>query len=91
MDLRGFSPANQGYLYELQELLRTVSLVKILFVIDDTMDRIFLEQTLHRLWKGVDGNTPNLRLASPEIRMFRLSHRSSGQVRVLLKLLFGVG
>ncbi|UCD81976.1 MAG: hypothetical protein JSW26_11275, partial [Desulfobacterales bacterium] len=91
MDLRSFSPANQGCLYELQELLRNVSLLRILLVIDDTTDRIFLEQTLHRLWKGVGENSPNLRLSSPEIRMFRLSYRGSGEVRTLLKLLFGLG
>lgn len=91
MDLRSFSPANQGCLYELQELLRNVPLIRILLVIDDTTDQIFLEQTLHRLWKGIDQNSLNLRLPSPDIRMFRLSYRDSGEVRVLLSLLFGLG
>jgi hypothetical protein len=87
MDLRSFSPANQGCLYELQELLGNVSLARVLFIIDDTTDRNFLEQTLHRLWAGVDDNSPNLRLPSPEVRLFRVSFQAEADVKTLLKLL----
>jgi len=91
MDLRSFSPANQGCLYELQELMGNVSLARVLFVIDDTTERIFLEQTLHRLWASVDDNSPNLRLSSPEVRLFRVSFQAAEDVTVLLKLLIGGG
>jgi len=68
-----------------------VSLARVLFVIDDTTDRIFLEQTLHRLWASVDDNSPNLRLSSPEVRLFRVSFQAAEDVTVLLKLLIGRG
>ena len=87
MYLRIFSPNNQGCRYELQELLGKVSLVRVLFVIDDTTDRIFLEQTLHRLWAGVDDNSPNLRLPFPEVRLFRVYIQAAEDVTALLKLL----
>ncbi|MEN8758543.1 MAG: hypothetical protein ABF303_08770, partial [Desulfobacterales bacterium] len=87
MDLRSFSSANQSCLYELQELLGDISLARILFFIDDTTDRIFLEQTLHRLRAGVDDNSPNLRLPSPEVRLFRVSFQAAEDVKALLKLL----
>ena len=90
MDLRSFSPGNQGCLYELQELLNNVSLTRVLLVIDDTTDRIFLEQTLHSLWARVGDNSANLRLSSPEVRLFRLSPQPAGEVGALLKLLLGL-
>jgi hypothetical protein len=91
MDLRSFSPDNQGCLYELQELLNNVSLTRVLFIIDDTTDRIFLDQALQSLWTRVGDNSANLRLSSPEVRLFRLSHQTAGKARALLKLLLGLG
>jgi hypothetical protein len=89
MALRSFSSANQGCLYELQELLSNVSLARVLLVIDDTTDRVFLEQTLHRLWARLGDNSPNLRLSSPEVRLFRVSSQAAGEAMALLKLLLG--
>ena len=91
MDLRSFSPDNQGCFYELQELLNNVSLTRILLVVDDTTDRIFLEQTLQNLWSGINRKSVNLGLSSPEVRLFRLSDQTGGEVKILLKLLFGIG
>jgi hypothetical protein len=91
IDLRSFSPGNQGCLYELQELLKNVSLTRVLFIIDDTTDRIFLEQALQSLWTRVGDNSANLRLSSPEVRLFRLSHQTAGEARALLKFLLGLG
>jgi hypothetical protein len=87
--LRSFSSANQGCLYELQELLSNVLLARVLLVIDDTTDRVFLEQTLHRLWARLGDNSPNLRLSSPEVRLFRVSSQAAGEAMALLKLLLG--
>jgi hypothetical protein len=91
MDLRSFSPANQGCRYELQELLRRVPLSKVLLVIDAATDRRFLEQTLQRLWAGVDAASPNRQAASPAVRVFDLDARSTGKVEVLLQQLFALG
>ncbi|HHP7234722.1 MAG TPA: hypothetical protein ACFCUC_08840 [Desulfobacterales bacterium] len=91
MDLRSFSPANQGCLYELQELLRRVPLSKVLLVIDAATDRSHLEQTLQRLWAGVDAASPNRQAASPEVRIFDLAARSKGEMEALLQQLFTLG
>ena len=91
MDLRSFSPGNQGCLYELQALLNNVSLTRVLLVIDDTTDRTFLEQTLQSLWSKIYRKSVNLRLSSPELRLFRLSHQTAGEVKALLKRLLSLG
>jgi hypothetical protein len=90
MDLRNFSPDNQGCLFELQELLNNVSLTRALLIIDDSTDHAFLKQTLNRLWTGLANHSPNLQLSSPEVRFFRLSYKTGGEVRTLLKLLLGL-
>ncbi|MET1083739.1 MAG: hypothetical protein ABWY12_11940, partial [Burkholderiales bacterium] len=46
MDLRSFSPSNQGCVYELGRLLDTIDLARGVFVIDATADRAFLEASL---------------------------------------------
>ncbi|MFX0065858.1 MAG: hypothetical protein ACFFC7_27100, partial [Candidatus Hermodarchaeota archaeon] len=46
MDLRSFSHANHGCLYELAQLLDIVDLERVLFLVDETTDRQFLQEKL---------------------------------------------
>jgi len=89
MDLRSFSASNQGCLYELQQLLGCVPLVRILLVIDKTTDQGFLEKTLRRLWENIEATSPNLRVSSPEIRLCEVTSQSATEIRNLLILLLG--
>jgi hypothetical protein len=89
MDLRSFSPANQGCLYELEQLLGLVPLEDVVLVVDDTTDRPFLAATLQALWQNVPANSPNRGLGANQIRLFQVSSGSPGEVRALLKSLFG--
>ncbi|MGZ8264040.1 MAG: hypothetical protein ACXW2I_07515 [Burkholderiales bacterium] len=50
MDLRGFSRSNQGCLFELQQLVDSVDLQRVTFLLDEKTDRDFLEQTLRESW-----------------------------------------
>ncbi|MGZ5153653.1 MAG: hypothetical protein ACXWI6_26280 [Burkholderiales bacterium] len=89
MDLRSFSPSNQGCVFELQQLLDAVSLDRIVFLLDDTTDRAFLEQTLQDAWRRVRSDSPNRRSSRlPEARLLRVAARGATDVRGLLKLLF---
>jgi hypothetical protein len=72
MDLRGFSSANQGCLFELGELLNFVDLDRVLFVIDPSTDRRFLESSLAQLWESVPAASPNRKNASPAARLLEL-------------------
>jgi hypothetical protein len=75
MDLRSFAPQNQGCLFELGELLNSVDLRRVVFVIDATTDRRFLESSLANLWTGVAAESPNRKASEPAARLFDLSVR----------------
>lgn len=73
MDLRSFSRENQGCLFELGELLNSVDLRRVVFIIDSTTDRRFLETALADLWSGVAAESPNRKASAPAARLFDLS------------------
>jgi hypothetical protein len=87
MDLRTFSPTNQGCIFELGRLVDSVALTRVVFLVDDTTDRVFLESTLHRLWQGMSADSPNQTAVSPTVRLFRIERQSEGETRALLRLL----
>jgi hypothetical protein len=90
MDLRSFSPSNQGCLYELEQLLRLVPLQRVVLVVDDTTHRDFLEHTLQTLWQTVSAVSPNQDQHAAPVRLFEVSSRSSSaEIHVLFKVLGG--
>jgi hypothetical protein len=88
MDLRSFSPSNQGCIFELQQLLDGVPLEGVVFLLDDETDSAFLEQTLQDAWRRVRSDSPNRRVTAPEARLLRVASDQATDVRGLLKLLF---
>jgi hypothetical protein len=87
MDLRSFARTNHGCLYELEQLLAGVPLDRVLFIVDESTDRSFLEQTLKELWERVPARSPNRSLASPNARLFEAWDQSARKAKVLLNLL----
>jgi len=88
MDLRSFSPSNQGCIFELQQLLDSVPLERIVFLLDDETDQAFLEHALREAWTRVHPDSPNLRLPAPEARLLRVATQAAADVRGLLALLW---
>ena len=88
MDLRSFSPANQGCLFELGRLLDEVSLERVLLLVDDTTDQVFLEETLGTLWTRIPAESPNTQSANPVVRLFMTSKVSRFEIQRLLMLLY---
>jgi hypothetical protein len=84
MDLRSFSRENQGCLFELGELLNSVELRRVVFIIDATTDRRFLESALADLWKSSVAESPNRRVIAPAVRLFDLCAR--GDARAMREL-----
>lgn len=84
MDLRSFSPSNQGCLFELGRLLDGVDLARVVFLVDETTDRAFLEATLQRLWSELSADSPNRHAAAPAARLFGIRRQSE---RALIGLL----
>jgi len=89
MDLRSFSRTNQGCLYELEQLLDFVDLERVAFLVDETTDHPFLEETLQRLWQAVDRESPNRRAESPTACLFHARDQSRRSIRALLLMLLG--
>jgi hypothetical protein len=87
MDLRSFSPANQGCIFELRQLLETVPLRGVVFLIDDTTDREFLERVLRDSWRGVRPDSVNRRLPTPQARLAHVSAFGASDVSALVRLL----
>jgi len=87
MDLRSFSPANRGCVYELGELLGAIDLSRVVFVVDRTTDRGFLEATLHALWAAVGPDSPNRRATAPTARLLAVERSSAAEIRGLMSAL----
>jgi len=70
LDLRQFSPKNKGCIYEITELINLIPLHKILFVVDPTTDRAFLQQTVQGAWSSMHVTSPNQQIKSPQLHLF---------------------
>jgi len=89
MDLRSFSPANRGCIFELGRLLDGIDLRRVVFLVDDTTDRGFLETTLQHLWQDLGADSPNQAASPPTVRLFRIAAQSRRELGALLRLLMG--
>lgn len=69
MDLRGFSPQNEGCRYELQQLLDHVALERVVVLVGRDTDRGFLDSTLAALWQSSQPDSPNRDKPGPLLRM----------------------
>jgi len=90
MDLRSFSPRNQGCLWELQQLLNGTPLERVLFVVDETSDQTFLEDKLQALWGQVPVDSPNRGHQPPVVRLFVAPFSMSRAADSLAKQLFDI-
>jgi hypothetical protein len=77
MDLRNFSPSNQGCIFEINELLDVVPLDRVVFVVDETTDQAFLREILTECWAALTAYSPNHKLADPRVLLFRFAGNGS--------------
>jgi hypothetical protein len=90
MDLRSFSPRNQGCLWELEQLLTGTSLAQVLFVVDETTDQAFLKNKLLALWDQVPDDSPNRATPVPVVRLLEVRTSTPWAADALVKRLFDV-
>jgi hypothetical protein len=90
MDLRSFSKSNQGCIYELRQLVNSIALDRVILVIDDSTDRTFLEMTVGDIWQNLELSSPNIALSKPTVRCFSVDTQTSGDVKNLLHVLYGI-
>jgi hypothetical protein len=86
MDLRGFGPHRQGCVYELETLLDTVPLDRLVFMIDWSTDRKGLEAILFTHWQRLTADSPNLAFAQPTLRLLDVGWSDIAAVRQLLAI-----
>jgi hypothetical protein len=82
MDLRGFSPRSAGCKFEIQELFNLIPLARIVFVVDSTTDRSYLDQVLSEGRAQLNPESPNQQ--GGEIRFVRVGRIETASVRRLL-------
>jgi hypothetical protein len=89
MDLRGFSQANTGCIFEVHEIFNFVPLARAVFAIDDSTDQAFMRQTMEHAWRQLKDRSPNRHLTSGEIALVELTDVGGGGIRDLLYAICG--
>jgi hypothetical protein len=84
MDLRGFSPANQGCVYELRALVDLVPLARVVLITDGTTDEPFLRQVLGQAWATIAPASPNRQPGLARLTVHRLARADMNAARLLL-------
>jgi len=87
MDLRGFSPQNDGCVFEIDELINVVLLGRVVFIIDETTDEPYLWHTVQRSWNRMRPTSPNRLSTSGQLRLFRFTGSRSSELQQLLRTL----
>jgi len=91
MDLRSFSEANDGCLYELKVLFNSVDFRRVVFLVDDTTNMPFLEQSLRNLSSRITNDSPNARQHTVIARLFHSNNPSRRSIKKLMMLLLASG
>lgn len=87
MDLRGFGPRKRGCIFEIEQLVATVPVGRILLLADDSTDADFLEQTLDTAWHAMPADSPNCSTRDQVLRVLRASSNHGRTLDTLLGLL----
>jgi hypothetical protein len=86
MDLRRLTPRNSGCVLELQHLIATVPIARIVLVTDASTDQGFLEETLSAAWRAMPIDSPNRQTTSDNLTIHSQGSDDES-VRRLLSLL----
>ncbi len=87
MDLRGFSPDNQGCIFELQELANRVPLERVVLLVDRTTDVPFLQDVLRSAGEHMASNSPNRLATRLQVLTCDLTHEGAESIRLVLRSL----
>lgn len=87
MDLRNFAPGNDGCVFEINALLNTVPLQRLVFVIDATTDKAFFNRILATACRELSADSPNPGLLPDAVQPFELASLRQGALESLLQRL----
>lgn len=91
MDLRGFTAANQGCVYEIGELVRGVPLSRVVFAVDQTTDRAFLDYAVEEVRRQLPADTANPGMAGIASRVVSVDNSARGRRALLAALMDSIG
>ena len=77
MDLRSFSRERAGCIFEITELINSVSLDRAVFIVDATTDEPFLRKTIQQAWNDLRPSSPNYNSLSPQLRLLHYAEEKS--------------
>jgi hypothetical protein len=86
MDLRGFSSRNQGCIFELQALIDSVPIDRLLLLIDGSTEFAALQRTLLELWQNMSAASPNSGPPRAILQLLKIESSVATGVRRLLEL-----
>src|SRR5262245_7019105 len=87
MDLRGFMSKNRGCIFEIEQLIASVPLQRIVLLVDRSTDVPFLEQILQRAWRTIPTDSPNAIAGKHPVRILLASSSHRHTLNALLGLL----
>ena len=91
MDLRGFSLQNAGCIFEINTLIDHLPLDRVIFTIDDTTDRNFLQTSIQTAWQNLANDSPNRNSPDPAITLFEFHGHENLPLDRFLKTLCQAG
>jgi hypothetical protein len=86
MDMRRFTRDKHGCVYELTEIIRLVSLERIVLLADGETDARALEEIACQAWKNLPQTSPNLVHANPVLNVLRCAGRGADEALVVKAL-----
>jgi hypothetical protein len=87
MDLRGFSVAHLGCVFELNHLMNLASLDRIVLLADRFTDMRALEETLQGAWRNLDFGAPSASVENPALSVVMLPNLGETARRFLASTL----
>lgn len=87
MDLRGFSATNAGCTYELNLLISSVPLSRIVLLMDATTDRAYLQDILDEGWSLVSDDPPDSGAGERTVRALDVDKLGTNMPRVTMRML----
>jgi hypothetical protein len=76
MDLRGFTSARGGCTFEIEMLMHSVPVDRVVFLVDDSTDFSPLEQILQYVWRTMPSDSPNVSSVQHQVRLVHaFNHR----------------
>jgi hypothetical protein len=73
MDLRGFSSAHRGCSFEIEMLLNSVPVNRVVFAVDNSTDRVHLEETFRFAWNSLPSSSPNANVGEHQVFLVQAS------------------